>query len=305
MVGDARLRVVVGTDLFGAVAGGDEGLAFGRHLLHILIIFAFVEACAEDDDSLFEVFDLGLLVLAADDDAGGDMGKTDGRIGGVDTLSARAGGAESVLADIGHIKFDIKFLGLGEYDDSSGRGMDTALRLGGRDTLDTMDTRLILERAIDLVAGEVEGDILISAGGALVEIDDVEFPMSLFGIACIHTEEVAGEEAGLIAAGAAAYLNDSVLIVGRVGRDEQDADILFHLIFEGGRFEEFGLGHLAEFLILFGGEERLTFGNAVEECLIVVVGLDDRLEVLIVLADFDKAFDIRGDKRIVHLLFDL
>jgi hypothetical protein len=49
------------------------------------------------------------------------------------------------------------------------------------------------------------------------------------GVAGEHPVEVAGEQAGLLSAGAAADLHDHVLVVGRVGLDHGQPDLLLEL----------------------------------------------------------------------------
>ena len=68
------------------------------------------------------------------------------------------------------------------------------------------------------------------------------------GVARVHAEEVGGEERGLVAARAGAYLDDDVLLVARVRRQQSAPDVLFQ-----------SLLLLAEAVHLFAGE-RLHIG---------------------------------------------
>ena len=71
MVGDAVLRVIVGADFFGAIAGFDLPSAFGADGGLLLFEFHFVEAGAENAHGLGAIFDLRFFVLLRDDEAAG------------------------------------------------------------------------------------------------------------------------------------------------------------------------------------------------------------------------------------------
>ena len=47
VVSDAPLREIVSANLGRSVAGRDEGLASGRDVIHILLMFAVVDVCAQ------------------------------------------------------------------------------------------------------------------------------------------------------------------------------------------------------------------------------------------------------------------
>ena len=305
VVGDARLGVVVGAHLLRAVAGGDHGLALGGEFLHVFVVLALVEAGAEDGDSLLLVLDLGLLVLHGNDDASGDMCQTHSTIGSVDALAAGAGGAEGVDAHVAHVQLDVELLGFGQHHHACGGGVDAALGLGGGDALDAVHSRFVFQQTVGTVAGDGEGDVLVAAGGALVEVVDFYFPMLLLAEAGVHAEEVAGEDAGLVAAGAATDFDDGILGVGGVGGDEEEADVVLHglaALLGGG---ELLLRHLAQLGVFLGLEQFLALGDGVEERLVFVVGLNHGLQVLVIFRQFDVAFHVRSDLRVVHLLLNL
>src|SRR5258706_16037791 len=96
VIGYAILRIVVGANFFGAVAGFDLSAALGGQGGLLLFHFLFVEAGAKNAHSFGAIFDLRFFVLLGDDQAAGNVGDTHGRIGGVHGLAAGTGGAESV-----------------------------------------------------------------------------------------------------------------------------------------------------------------------------------------------------------------
>ena len=120
VVCDAALRIVVGADLGGAVAGGYHSLALGGNTVEILLVLHVVEAGTELLHGTVKVLELGALLLALDHDARRDVGQAHGGIGRVDALAAGAGRAEEVLADIVGIELDIEFSRFGENSHGSG-----------------------------------------------------------------------------------------------------------------------------------------------------------------------------------------
>jgi len=177
-------------------------------------------------------------------------------------------------------------------------------RFGGGDALHAVDAAFVFEEAVDFLAGDVEGDVFVAAGGAFVEVDDFDFPVLLFAVAGVHAEEVACEDAGFVAAGAAADFDYGVFAVGGVGGDEEDADFFLHFVAPLGAFGQFGLGHFAQFFVFLCAEEFFALGYGVEEGFVVVVGFDYGLEVFVVFAEFDVAFHVGCDLRVVHLLLN-
>src|ERR1700682_4702908 len=91
VIGHAILRVVVGADFFGTVAGFDLPAALGGQGGLLLFHFLFVEAGAKDAHGFGAIFDLGFFILLGDDEAAGNVGDAHSGVGGVHRLAARAG----------------------------------------------------------------------------------------------------------------------------------------------------------------------------------------------------------------------
>jgi hypothetical protein len=99
--------------------------------------------------------------------------------------------------------------------------MDAALRLGRRDSLHAVDPALVLELGVDLFAAHAPADLLEAAGRVLGVLDLVEAQLVALGVAVVHAPEVGHEQAGLVATGPSADLEDDVLAVEWVlGRQE-------------------------------------------------------------------------------------
>ena len=294
VVGDAPLRVVVGADLGRAVTRRDHRLALRGDLVEVLRVFEVEDARAQLLEGLVEVLELRLLVLALHDDARGDVGQADGRVGRVDRLSAGARGAEDVLADVVHRDFDVELLGFGQHGHRGGRRVHAALRLGLRDALYAVHARLVLERAVDVLSRDLHDDLLVSARGALRGRGDLVAPPLRLDVLGVHAQQVAGEECGLVAARAAADLDDGVLRILRILRDEQQLDLLLHACEFGFEFRDHLAGHFAHLLVLVVGQRVLRLGEVGQRRAVALRGLDDRFELLVLLRQGDELLDV-GD----------
>src|SRR5690606_24594136 len=168
--------------------------AVGGVLLLLLALLHFVEPGAEDLEGALLVLALRTTVLAADHDAGGQVEDLHGGLGAVDVLAAGAARPAYLDAQIVGPDLDIDLLGLGHHGDRHRRGVDPALRLGGRDALDTVYARLVLENAENLVAGHAEEHFLEAAdfGGTAGEV--LRFPPPGLGVALVGAQQFGGEK---------------------------------------------------------------------------------------------------------------
>src|SRR5690606_31421535 len=136
---------------------------------------------------------LAALGLALHHQAAGQVGDADGRVGLVDVLAAGAGGAESVDLQVGRVDRDLlDLVGLGDDGHGRRRGMDAALRLGGRHALHAVGAGLELQLRVRAATDDAGHDLLVSAVLARVVGFDLDLPALAFGIARVHAEQVAG-----------------------------------------------------------------------------------------------------------------
>src|SRR5580700_11462680 len=88
MVGHAVLRIIVGTDLFGAVPCFDLSAALRKNGGLLLFEFHFIQARTQDAHGLATVLDLRFFVLLRDDEAARNVRYTHGGVRGIDRLAA-------------------------------------------------------------------------------------------------------------------------------------------------------------------------------------------------------------------------
>ena len=150
-----------------------------------------------------------------------------GGVGGVDALAARAAGAVHIDAQVVLVDVDLDLIGLGQHRHRCGGGVDAALGLGLGNALYAMDAGLELHDRVHLVALDLELDFLVAAriGGA--DVHELDLPLARGAEALVHLEQVACEDGGLVTACRGADLHDDVLLIGRIGGNEQELDVLF------------------------------------------------------------------------------
>src|SRR6267154_487107 len=221
VIGYPVLRVVVGADFFGAVAGFDLSAALRGQGGLLLFHFLFVETGAEHAHGFGAIFDLGFFVLLGDDQAAGNVRDAHGGIGGVHGLAAGTGGAESVDAQIFGFDFDVDVVGFREHGYGCGGGVNAALLLCGRDALNTVYAAFVFQLGVNLVALNGGDDFFYSALGGGRAFEDFDFPALDFGEARVHAVEIAGEDAGFVAAGASADFHDHALFIEGIFRQEE------------------------------------------------------------------------------------
>ena len=226
VVGDPALGEVVGADLLRALAGADLRAAVGGDLGPLLLERPLVEPRAQHLHRLLPVLQLRLLVLHRDHDPGRLVGDPDRRVGRVDRLPARPGGAIDVDLQVVRGDLDLDLLGLGQHRDGRGRRVDAALRLGLRDPLDPVGAALELEHRVGALAADLERDLLEAADLGRRLREHLGGEAALLGVAGEHLEQVAREQRGLVAAGAGADLDDHVLVVVGVALDHREAQLL-------------------------------------------------------------------------------
>ena len=297
MVGDAPLRIVVGANLGGAVAGGHQGLASRRDVVHILLVLLVVDECAQSGEGALLVFrlvagfgtlDKNLLHLAG---VGvlPVVAQAYARLHLIDILASGAGGAEGVPLDFALVDDHVERLCLGQHGHRGGAGVYAALGFGGGHSLHAVDSALILESAINIGSGDGAHNLLVAAHGTLAKRRHLQLPAFGLAVFGVHAEEVAGKECCLVAAGAATYLEDSVLAVLGVLRHKHQLDFLFqrrdlllafcHLL--ARHFLEVGVGLVDEHV--------LTFLQVAEQGGVFLAGGHEVLQFLVFLGQSDVA----------------
>ena len=110
---------------------------------------------------------------------------------------------------------------------------------------------------------------------------DVDPPALSLREAAVHPEQVAREQAGLVAAGAGPYLQHDVLLVVRVLRHHQDPDLGQQVLAAALQLGQLLLGELAQLGLLGvrAGGQLAGLGDLRLDGLVVAELLDDGLNL--------------------------
>ena len=107
--------------------------------------------------------------------------------------------------------------------------MHTALRLGSGHTLHTMNTRLILQSAIDIGTADSKVDFLVATYGTLRYAGDRKIPAFRVAVALVHLEQIACKQTGFVAACTRTDLHLHVLGILWILRNKGNLDFFFQL----------------------------------------------------------------------------
>ena len=172
--------------------------------------------------------------------------------------------------------------------------MHAALRLGLGHALHAVHARLVLEGAVDILARHLQHHLLVAACGAVGEGGDFVAPALALDVFGVHAQQVAGEDRRLVAARAAADLDDGILRVLGVLGYEQQLDLLLHRRERRFEFGDLAAGHLAHLLVAVVGQDVLGFGQVGQCRAVAFGGLDDRFQLLVILGELYELFHV-GD----------
>src|SRR5690606_19867338 len=135
--------------------------------------------------------------------------------------AAGPGGAEGVDPQVGRVDLDglaVRF----HRDDRHrrGRGVDATLRFGFRHALHAVGARFELQPGVGAFAVDPGDDLAEPAVLARAGRFDLHPPALALGVTGVHAQQVAGEDRGLVAAGAGADLQVQAAVVARVARHQ-------------------------------------------------------------------------------------
>src|SRR6478609_6612759 len=306
VVRDPVFREVVRADLLGAVHGAHLAAAHVGRLLLGCLLGRGQQPGPQDAHGLLLVLELALLVLAGRDDAGRQVRDAHGGVRGVDGLAAGTRGAVDVDAQVVGVDLDVDLFRLGRDEHTGGGGVDAALRLGGGHAL---HTALVLHPGPDALAGlggavaalglHGDLDVLVAAELGLGGVDDLGLPADALGVAQVHAQQVAREQGGLVAAGARLDLQEHVLVVAGVTRDQEKAELLGDLL--ALLLQDLDLG--GEVRVV--GRELAGGPDVVAGLLPGPVGGDDRGELRVALVELARVGLVGVDRRVGELLLEI
>ena len=144
------------------------------------------------------------------------MGDAHRRIGGVDRLAARSGGAEDIDPEVLLIDLDVEFLGLRQHCDGRRRCVDTTGTFRSRHALHAMHARLELQPGEHAAARHRRDRLLVATDTGVGQLHDLELPAMVGSVALVHAKEIGCEQGSLVATRASTDFQDGILLVGRI-----------------------------------------------------------------------------------------
>ena len=152
-------------------------------------------------------------------------------VGGVHALPAGTARCGDVDLEILVVDLDLDVLGLGQHGHGRRRGVDAALRLGRRHALHAVHAAFEAELASRPLLPLTSAMTSLKppvCDSALVQ--DLDLPPLRLGVADVHAEQIGREQRRLFAALAAANLEDDVLLVVGIGRQQEHRQIFGELL---------------------------------------------------------------------------
>src|SRR5437764_15232274 len=135
-------------------------------------------------------------------------------VSGVHALTAMSSRAIDINTYICIFDLEIKvFIDFWQYDNFSGRCMDTPIGFSNRNTLDTMRTTFVLKTAIGTLAFYLKSYIFDTTLGSFVEIKNFNLPVFIVCIATVHAKKFSSEKGGLITTRASLDSDNSVFLI--------------------------------------------------------------------------------------------
>ena len=144
--------------------------------------------------------------------------------------------------------------------------MNASAGFGLRHALDAMNARFVTHFRINVVALDHRERFLDAADACVGSVHDLHFPALTLGIARIHSQDLGRKKRRLVAAGSGPDLENYVLLVVRVFRQQQEFQSFFgvrQFCFDLG---DFGQGHLAHLLVV-GRIEQVLVHPARSSCI--------------------------------------
>ena len=144
-----------------------------------------------------------------------------------------------------------------------------------------MNARLVLERTIDILARDIEDDLLVTAGSAFVERRDGVFESFEFEIFGVHAEKVARKNSRFVTAGAATNLHHHILAVFGVLRQQLQFEFLFQFGYLRFQFLYLRFRHLLHLRVLLIVEQVLGILQIVDGFLVAGSHLKHPFQVVV------------------------
>src|SRR5437867_8088455 len=138
-----------------------------------------------------------------------------------------------------------------------------------------MDPTLEFQSAPGALALDEEDDFLVAADARRAGVHDLDLPALTLGVLRVHPQQVAGEEARLVTSGACADLDEDVLVVVGIARQEQALEIALECRLAGRELIDLELGQLGQLAVAAVGQEVARLAATAQDFAVLTEALDD------------------------------
>ena len=114
VIGNTALRIVVGANALASITRADLTAAVGSNGIGLLALLLVIEDSAQHTQGFILVFELTAFLLTFNHNTRWLVRKTNGRLGLVDVLTARAAGFAGFKNEVGRVDLNRDLFRLGE-----------------------------------------------------------------------------------------------------------------------------------------------------------------------------------------------
>ena len=176
VIGDSRLRKIVGADALVSVACADLRPAFCRYRRRLRLALFIEQTAFQNLHRLVAVLELASLVLALHDHSRRQVSDADSGGRFVDVLTSGAAGAERVDFKVGRVDIKLDLLRFGQNSDGYRRGVYAPLAFGVGNALNAVNAAFKFETRICAAALHHEGDLAEAAKLRFAQVCDLGLP---------------------------------------------------------------------------------------------------------------------------------
>src|SRR5438093_50132 len=175
-----------------------------------------------------------------------------------------------------------------------------------------MDATLELQPAPGAATVDEQDRVLDSAYAGDAGVDDLDPPPLTLGVLRVHADQLRREERGLVAPGAGADLEEDILLVIRITREQEALELLLERRLAAGELVDLRLRQLRQLAVAALGQDVARLADPPEYIAVLREALDDLDGVGVLLAEarvFGRLGEDGGIRQnpgdLVGSLFDL
>ena len=176
--------------------------------------------------------------------------------------------------------------------------MHASLCFGLRNPLYTVNARLIFHCSIYIFARNSENNFFVTSRCSIANIGNIYFPTFCFTVFCVHSEKVARKNGRFVTTGSATNFYYCIFIIFRIGRNQQQLDILFHFRNFRFYFINFCFGHFPHFGIGFRIHKLFSFFQMRQRSPVFLLCFHDAFQFAILFVEFHVTFHVTDYGRV-------